>query len=159
MKRRPESVPSMASPISFHRCVELDTKGRETVTTPVPTSFRKCDTFGTSVRHRDAGHSVSATQTSGMRRGKRMRLTPASLLMAIQISRVIERSSIWMPSARDVTRNRAITLPFLGASLSFSPSLAYQALSSVSASLDLSSLLCFYSRWMSQSARLWDRVA
>jgi len=59
-------------------------------------------------------------QTSGVRQGKRMWLTPASLLMAIQISRVIERSSIWMPSARDVTRNRAITLPFLDASLALS---------------------------------------
>lgn len=39
-----------------------------------------------------------------------------SLLMAIQISRVIERSSIWMPSARDVTRSSAI---FLSLSLSY----------------------------------------
>lgn len=39
---------------------------------------------------------------------------PSSLLMAIQISRVIERSSIWMPSARDVTRASSLpSLPFL----------------------------------------------
>lgn len=53
--------------------------------------------------------------------------------MAIQISRVIERSSIWMPSARDVTRNRAdyravlgrfsrSILPFYSTSFSFRPS-------------------------------------
>lgn len=60
-----------------------------------------------------------------MRQGKWMWLTPASLLMAIQISRVIERSSIWMPSARDVTRNRAITLPFLDASLTLSSRVSF----------------------------------
>jgi len=101
--------------------------------------------------------ATSIVRMLGVRQNERVWCTPASLLMAIQISRVIERSSIWMPSARDVTQNRAITLPFLDASLVPSlcscRSLSRFASPSVSAPLPRTrwSLLCFYSRWIYDS--------
>ena len=75
-----------------------------------------------------------------------------SLLMAIQISRVIERSSIWMPSARDVTRNRVRVYSKISRHRQ-TTKVPKHALAKRASESPLVVFVVFLPRWMTQSFR------